>query len=165
MDAPSPSRQVLGFVGWLALTAAAGALGSIASIRAPVFYAELARPAWAPPASWFGPVWTTLYVLMAVAAWLVWRERLAPGRTRALVLFVVQLALNALWSWLFFAWRLGALAFVDVLLLFALIVATLVAFLRVRALAGLLLVPYLLWVGFASALTWAVWQRNPALLG
>lgn len=165
MNAPAPSRQVIGFLGWLALTAAAGALGSIASVRAPAFYAELARPAWAPPASWFGPVWTTLYLLMAGAAWLVWRERDAPGRDRALVLFVVQLALNALWSWLFFGWRLGALAFVDVLLLFALIAATLAAFLRVRPVAGLLLVPYLLWVGFASALTWAVWQRNPGLLG
>lgn len=165
MNAPAPSRQVIGFLGWLALTAAAGALGSLASVRAPAFYAELVRPAWAPPASWFGPVWTTLYLLMAVAAWLVWRERDAPGRDRALVLFVVQLALNALWSWLFFGWRLGALAFVDVLLLFALIAATLAAFLRVRRVAGLLLVPYLLWVGFASALTWAVWQRNPGLLG
>lgn len=165
MSPPPASRQAAALLGWLGITAAAAALGAIASRQAPDFYAQLARPEWAPPASWFGPVWTTLYLLMAVAAWLVWRESDAPGRNRALVLYAAQLAVNALWSWLFFAWRQGALAFADVVLLFVLVAATLAAFLRMRGLAGMLLVPYLLWVGFAAALTWAVWQRNPALLG
>jgi translocator protein len=109
-------------------------------------------------------VWSVLYLLMAVAAWLVWREPASAGRGRALRLFLVQLAVNALWSWLFFAWQQGALAFVDVLALLALVIATAAAFWRIRPVAGLLLLPYAAWVGFASALTWAVWQGNPGLL-
>ena len=101
---------------------------------------------------------------MGAAAWLVWRERGFRGARAALALFLVQLVLNALWTWLFFAWRLGAAAFIEILLLWALIAATLVAFWRLRPLAGYLLVPYLLWVGFASALTYAVWQLNPGVL-
>ena len=110
--------------GWLLLAFIAAAVGAVAATDAPTFYAELVRPAWAPPASIFGPVWSVLYAFMAVSAWLVWRARdLAPARA-ALVLFIVQLAANALWSWLFFAWRFGALAFAEVLLLWGLIVAT-----------------------------------------
>lgn len=144
--------------------AAAGA-GGFATARAGSFYAQLDRPVWAPPASAFGPVWTVLYILMGVAAWLVWRERGFSGARAALSLFLVQLALNALWSWLFFAWRLGALASAEVVVLWALILATAVAFWRVRRLAGLLLVPYLLWVGYAAALTVAIWRLNPGVLG
>lgn len=151
-------------LGCLLGVAAAAVLGGLASRGAPVFYAQLARPSWAPPAGVFGPVWSLLYTLMAVAAWLVAREPAAPGRRWALGLFVAQLAANALWSWLFFAWRDGRLAFVDVLLLLALVALTAWCFWRVRPLAGLLLLPYLAWVGFASVLTWAVWQRNPQLL-
>jgi len=92
----------------------------------------------------------------------VWRK---AGFGTALYLFLGQLALNALWSWLFFAWRLGAAAFGEIVLLWALIAATLVAFFRVDRIAGALLVPYLLWVSFASALTYAVWRANPQLLG
>jgi translocator protein len=91
-----------------------------------------------------------------------------PGfgqRVGALTLFLAQLVLNALWSWLFFGWNRGALAFADILLLWVLIIATLVAFWRIQVLAGWLLVPYLLWVSFASALNFAVWQLNPQSLG
>jgi tryptophan-rich sensory protein len=165
MHARSRSSQLFGLLGWLTVAFVAGGVGAIASTDAPAFYAQLQRPAWAPPASVFGPVWSTLYVLMGVAAWLVWREPPQGGRARALVLFTLQLAINALWSWLFFAWHSGGLAFADVLLLLALIVATVGAFWRVRRLAALLLLPYLAWVGFASALTWTVWRANPALLG
>ncbi|HET9669934.1 MAG TPA: TspO/MBR family protein [Casimicrobiaceae bacterium] len=160
----STLAQAIGLVGWLALTFVAAACGGIASIAAPAFYAQLARPSWAPPAGVFGPVWSTLYLLMAVAAWLVWRERGRRMRGVALGLYVAQLVVNALWSWLFFAWHDGALAFADVVVLLALIVLTLSAFVRVRGLAGILLVPYLAWVAFATALTWAVWRANPALL-
>ena len=135
-------------------------MGAIASHDAGAFYQQLARPAWAPPGWLFAPVWTVLYAFMGVAAWLVWRRR-AYG---PIALFVVQLALNALWTWLFFAWRQGALSFVAILLLWALIAATMAAFWRVRRAAAALLAPYLAWVGFAAALTYAVWQRNPALL-
>lgn len=154
--------QFVGLLVWLLVTFGAAAIGAIASVDAPGFYAQLSKPSWAPPAGVFGPVWTVLYSLMGVSAWLVWR---APRRNRAaLALFVTQLVANALWSWLFFAWHKGALAAAEVLLLLALIAATLGAFWQSSRIAAILLVPYLLWVGFASALTWSVWQRNPGLL-
>ena len=158
-------KQILGLVGWLFVAYAAAAIGAAASIQAGPFYLELARPEWAPPPSLFGPVWTVLYGLMGIAAWLVWRVGGFRAARPALTLFLAQLVLNTLWSWLFFGWHRGALAFVDILLLWALIVATLVAFWRIRPMAGAMLIPYLAWVGFASALNYAVWQRNPLLLG
>ena len=144
---------------------AAAAIGGYASANAGAFYADLTRPGWAPPGSLFGPVWTVLYLLQALAAWLVWRESGFVRARLALGLFVLQLAVNALWSWLFFAWRQGALAFVEVIVLAILIVLTIGAFWRVRPLAGLLMVPYLLWVTFATVLTYTVWQMNPSVLG
>jgi len=102
---------------------------------------------------------------MGIAAWLVWRVGGFRAAKGALTLFLVQLAFNALWSWLFFGWHRGDLAFADILLLCALIVATLIAFWRIRPLAGALLVPYLLWVTFASALNYSIWQLNPQVLG
>lgn len=101
---------------------------------------------------------------MGLAAWLVWRERARRPVSDALALYLVQLAANALWSWLFFGWRQGAWALADIVLLLALIVGTLVRFWQVSRLAGLLLLPYLAWVAFAAGLTNAVWQRNPGLL-
>jgi len=162
---PPKGHGLLGLVGWLAVTFAAAAIGGLASASAGDFYARLIRPDWAPPGWLFGPVWTLLYLLMGIAAWLVWREAGFRGARAALTLFLVQLAANALWTWLFFAWRLGALAFAEVLLLWALILATTVAFWRVRPIAGALLLPYLAWVSFACALTWATWRINPGLLG
>lgn len=158
------SRQVAGLAGWLLLALATGAIGAIASVNAKEFYAQLAKPAWAPPASLFGPVWTALYCLMGIAAWLVWRRGgFAPARN-ALLLFIVQLGVNALWSWLFFVWHLGAMSFAEVLGLWMLIIATLVAFWRISPVAGLLLVPYLARVSFAAALNFSTWRLNPGLL-
>ncbi len=154
----------LALAGWIALCAVAGAIGAIASVSAAQFYTALERPNWAPPAGVFGPVWTLLYVTMGVAAWLVWRERGWSRARGALGLFVLQLACNALWSWLFFGWHLGGLAFADILVLLALIVATIVAFARIRRLAAWLLAPYLAWVTFAALLNYFVWQLNPRLL-
>lgn len=156
--------QAAAFLGWLVLVFAFAAVGAFGSSDAPTFYAQLAKPSWAPPASVFGPVWSVLYLLMAVAAWLVWREATHPARAQALGLFVVQLVANALWSWFFFAWHNGAGAFVDVLVMLALILATMAAFWRIRRAAALLMLPYLAWVSFASVLTWTVWQANPQLL-
>jgi translocator protein len=158
-------RQILGLASWVLLAFATAAIGAIASIDAQTFYAELTRPSWAPPAWLFGPVWTVLYAMMAVSAWWVWRAHGLGGARNAFVLFVAQLAANALWSWLFFGWRLGAFAFAEVLLLWLLIVATIVAFGRRSRFAAALLVPYLAWVTFASALTFTVWRLNPTLLG
>jgi benzodiazapine receptor len=165
MAPQSKQKQILGLVAWLLLSFAASAVGAIASIQAKSFYSQLAQPAWAPPPSVFGPVWTVLYALMAVAAWLVWRSGGFRANRIALSLFCGQLVLNAVWSWLFFAWHLGALAFADIAFLWVLILACLVSFWRVRPLAGALLIPYLLWVSFASALNYSLWQINPQLLG
>lgn len=158
-------RQIVGLAGWLIVSFIAAAIAGAASIQAGPFYAQLVRPDWAPPPSIFGPVWTILYALMGTAAWLVWRVAGFRGARSALTLFLVQLAINALWSWLFFGWHRGALAFADILLLWGLIVATLACFWRITPLAGVLLVPYLLWVSFAAALNYSVWQLNPQLLG
>lgn len=159
------NKQIIGFLAWLTVSFIAAAIGSAASIQAGPFYAELIRPEWAPPPNLFGPVWTILYALMGIAAWLVWRVGGFRAARTALTLFLVQLAVNALWSWLFFGWHLGGLAFADIVLLWVLIVATLIAFSRVKPLAGALLIPYLLWVSFASALNYSVWQLNPQILG
>lgn len=102
---------------------------------------------------------------MAIAAWLVWRSGGFRTNRIALSLFFGQLILNAFWSWLFFAWQLGALAFADIIILWGLILATLISFWRVRPLAGALLIPYLLWVSFALVLNFSLWQLNPQLLG
>jgi translocator protein len=161
----SASSQAIGLLVWLLVAFAAAAVGGFASASAGEFYRDLVRPSWAPPGWLFGPVWTVLYALMGVAAWLVWRARGFGDARRALLVFVVQLAANALWTWLFFVWRQGGLAFAEILLLLALIVATMVLFWRVSELAAVLLFPYLLWVSFASALTLATWQLNPGLLG
>jgi tryptophan-rich sensory protein len=158
----SRSAQWVGLIAWLLAVVAAATAGAVASKDAAAFYATLDKPSWAPPAAVFGPVWSLLYALMAIAVWLVWRM---PTRRRAaLVLFGAQLVANALWSWLFFAWHRGALAAWEVLLLLVLIAFTMLAFWRESRLAALLLLSYLLWVGFACALTWSVWQRNPGLL-
>jgi tryptophan-rich sensory protein len=154
----------MGLLGWGVVTFAAAAVGAWASASAASFYATLALPAWAPPASVFGPVWSLLYAMMAIAAWLVWRERGWRNAQLALVLYLVQLAVNALWSWLFFGWKLGALAFVDILILIALVCATIVAFARLNRGAAVMLLPYLAWISFASALNFAVWRANPGVL-
>jgi tryptophan-rich sensory protein len=161
----SGTKQIIGLLGWLLLSFAAAAIGALASVQAASFYQQLAQPSWAPPSSVFGPVWSLLYALMAIAAWLVWRHGGWRRQRDVLTLFMLQLAVNALWSWLFFAWHHGALAFIDIVLLWLLIVATVIGFWRVRPLAGALLLPYLCWVSFASALNFAVWHLNPGMLG
>lgn len=160
----SISNQVLGLAGWLLICFAAAAVGAVASVNAGDFYRQLVRPDWAPPAWLFSPVWTTLYILMAVAAWLVWRAHGIRGARTALLLFLVQLAVNALWSWLFFVWRQGAAAFAEALLLWILIACMILAFRRLHRLAAVLLLPYLAWVGFACALSFASWRLNPGIL-
>ncbi len=164
---PRPKYQdVLGLLGWLALCFAASALGAVASVNAKDFYKALVSPSWAPPGWVFGPVWTVLFICMAVAAWLVWRSAGdQKSRRIALGLFVAQLAANCLWSWLFFAWRLGGVAFAEVLLLWVLIACTAVAFWRIKPLAGALFMPYLAWVSFAAVLNWVLWRGNMGVLG
>lgn len=159
------SKQALGLAGWLGITFVAAAVGTIASVDAQTFYQQLTQPSWAPPGWLFGPVWTILYILMAVAAWLVWRERGFTGSARtALGFYLIQLVFNALWSWVFFAWHQGGYAFSIIMVLWVLIFATLRQFWRIKPLAGLLLIPYLAWVSFAAFLNFTVWHLNPTLL-
>jgi translocator protein len=160
----STPRQIKGLVGWLLSCFTAATIGAVASANAGAFYAQISRPGWAPPAWLFAPVWTLLYALMGVSAWLVWRTRGFKERRAALVLFVVQLVANALWTWIFFSWKQGALAFAEILILWFLIVATTLLFWRIHVLAAVLLFPYLVWVAFAAALTFSAWQLNPEVL-
>lgn len=164
MSGLSLTRQIFGLLGWILLSFAAAAIGGLASVNAGDFYQQLIRPDWAPPAWLFAPVWSVLYLLIGIAAWLVWRAGGFRGVSATLMLFLTQLAVNALWTWLFFAWQRGMLAFVDILILWTLILGTIIAFWRVQPLAGVLLFPYLVWVTFASLLTYATWQLNPQLL-
>jgi len=124
------------------------------------WYPGILKPSWTPPVWLFGPVWSMLFLFMAVSAWAF--SGRAQGRTRrvGLGLFLVQLALNALWSGLFFAARSPGLAFAEIIILWATIAATLVTFGRASAVAAGLLVPYLLWVTYATALNGAIWQLN-----
>lgn len=160
----SGPTQALGLLGWLLVAFAAAAVGGFASANSAEFYRELVRPPWAPPGWLFGPVWSVLYALMGIAAWLVWRAQGFVGARNALFMFIAQLAANALWTWLYFVWRLGGAAFIEILVLWALILATIVLFWQVSRIAGALLVPYLAWVSFASALTLSTWRLNPGLL-
>jgi benzodiazapine receptor len=164
MSRVSTSRQFAGLLAWLLSCFAAAAIGAVASSEVGAFYEQLVRPDWAPPGWLFAPVWTVLYFLMGVAAWLVWRVHGFKGGKTALTLFIIQLGANALWTWVFFVWRQGALAFVEIIVLWCLIVATAVAFRRLNAVAAALLLPYLVWVTFASALTFATWRLNPDVL-
>lgn len=161
----SAPAQALGLAGWLGASFAAGAVGAYASASAAEFYGALTRPPWAPPAWLFGPVWSILFLLMGIAAWLVWRRHGFRSAPVALGLFSVQLVANALWTWLFFVWQRGALALAEIVVLWCLIAATIWAFSRLHRPAAALLLPYLAWVSFAAALTLSLWQRNPAVLG
>lgn len=161
----SAAKQGLGLAGWLLASFVIGGIGSVASINAAGFYGQLTQPSWAPPAWLFGPVWTVLFVLMALSAWLVWREHGFRGANTALKLYAAQLVANALWSWLFFAWQQGGLALAEIAVLWLLILGTIFAFWRLHRFAALLLVPYLAWVSFAAALNLALWRLNPGVLG
>ena len=152
-------KNALGLAGCLAVTFIAAWIGS--RYMPGAWYASLVKPSWNPPISIFGPVWSVLYVLMAVAAWLVWRKAGFSGAGPALTLFVVQLALNALWSFLFFGQHRPDLAFADIVILWMAILAVAVLFWRVDPVAGGLMVPYIAWVGFASYLNFVLWRLNP----
>lgn len=154
---------LIGCIVICALTFLAAAIGSMASVQAADFYKELDRPSWAPSGKVFGPVWSVLYCTMAISACLVWRTE-SPSRGPALAAYASQLALNSLWSWIFFAWKSGSWAFAEVILLALFVLLTIILFWRVQRVAALLLIPYFLWVLFASCLTYACWQLNSDML-
>lgn len=152
-------KQIFTLMFFLLLCLGAGWAGSAATLPAiPTWYQGLIKPPLNPPQAVFGPVWTMLYIMMAVAAWLVWRQ--VGFRAKEMLFFFTQLILNSLWSFLFFAWRHPDYAFIDIILLWLAILLTLMAFGRVRPLAGALLIPYLAWVSFAAYLNVAIWLLN-----
>lgn len=151
-------KNAIGLVGWLLVSFAAAWIGS--RYMPGAWYASLAKPAWTPPNALFAPVWTVLYVLMGVAAWLVWKRAGFRGAGIALALFVLQLILNALWSYVFFGLNRIFAAFLDIVVLWAVILVVTVLFRRKVRAAGALMLPYLVWVGYASCLNFALWQMN-----
>jgi benzodiazapine receptor len=153
-----PVVSLIVFMGTCVLVGISASLVTATSVRE--WYPHIQKPSWTPPDAAFGPVWTVLYLLMGVSAWLVWRSSAGPARRRALLIFAIQLALNGLWSLLFFGLRNPGWAAVEIVLLWGAIVATIVVFARVSRIAAGLLVPYLLWVSFAAALNLAVWNLN-----
>jgi benzodiazapine receptor len=147
---------------FLTASFAAGFIGSFANARGlPVWFQTLEKPSWNPPSWVFGPVWTSLYLLMGIAAWQVYEtdDDNRPRRT-ALIFFFIQLALNALWSWLFFGWQRPDLAFYEIVVLWICIAVTTRLFFLVRPSAGWMMIPYLAWTTFASILNFAIWQLN-----
>lgn len=155
------TTRLIGLCVSLPICLTAGGLGAIATTpEIDGWYRTVAKPTWNPPNSVFGPVWTTLFVMMAVAAWLVWRPAGFIAAKVPLLLFTVQLALNVAWSWIFFGLHQPGWAFVEIVILWAAIAATLRAFFQRSQLAGWLLAPYLAWVSFAAVLNFAIWRLN-----
>ncbi|MEJ0053917.1 MAG: TspO/MBR family protein [bacterium] len=146
----------------IAVSELAGVIGSLFTIPAiPTWYATLVLPAFAPPSWIFAPVWTILFALMGVAAFLIWNEGLARRRVRTtLSIFAVQLVLNTLWSVIFFGFHNPAGALIEIVLLWLAILATVAAFCKVSKGAAYLLLPYVLWVSFAAYLNYAIWMLN-----
>lgn len=156
-----PLIQGLGLLAFLAVTFGAAAIGVRATTSSVnTWYVSLRKPEWVPSGRTIGLVWSLLYILMALAAWLVWREA-AWGARDALIFYGVQLGTNAYWSILFFGRRNPKAALECIFLLFLFVLSTLLQFWGLSLVAGLLLVPYLAWVGFASYLNYAVWRQNP----
>jgi tryptophan-rich sensory protein len=156
MDASS-LLALLAFIAPCFLAALTGAF-----FRPGEWYERLKKPSWRPPNRIFAPVWSVLYLMIAVSGWLVWRERGFTGAALALTVYGVQLALNAAWTPLFFGLHRPGLGLVDIVLLWMSIVATIVLFWPIHLAAALLLVPYLAWVTFAAALNFALWRLNPS---
>lgn len=156
-----------GLVASLAVALSAGLVGLLLSgrTRQPKYYKELRKPSWSPPPQVFGPVWTVLYAMMGTAAWLIWRRREQAGARAALGLYGVQLVLNSVWTGIFFGLRRPRAAYYELLTLWATLLATTVAALRVSREAGLLLVPYLGWTTFAALLNKKIVDLNPEEAG
>ena len=161
MAETNPRHVWLGLIGFVLVCFGAAGIGSaVTASQIDGWYATLAKPGWNPPNWIFGPVWTTLYLAMAVAGWLVWRQGGVAGARGPLLLFAVQLILNTLWSCLFFGLTSPGLAFVEILLLWAAIAATTVSFWSRSKIAGALFLPYLAWVSFAAVLNFTIWRLN-----
>lgn len=159
----SPRIRWIGLVMFIIVCLGAGGLGAIATTpEIEGWYKTIEKPSWNPPDYVFGPVWTTLFVMMAIAAWLVWKPAGFKAAALPLTHFAIQLVLNVAWSWIFFGMHQPGWAFVEIVILWLAIVATTVAFFRCSKIAGWLMVPYLAWVSFASVLNFTIWRLNAA---
>ena len=157
----SRGADLLGLAAFLlACFAVAAAAGAVTAESVATWYPTLNKPAFTPPDWVFAPAWTVLYAAMAVAAWRIWRKAGFDGGRTALGLFAVQLLLNGAWSFLFFGAHWIGVALAEIVVLLLVIAATTVAFWRIDRIAGLLFVPYLLWVGYATALNAGIWLAN-----
>lgn len=154
----------IGLACWLGVSFLAALVGNLVPENVGAFYQQLVQPAWAPPRAVFGPVWAVLYALMGISAWLVWRDRGFAGAGPALGIFLMQIAANAMWTWLFFGLKAGALAFGEILLLWVLVLMTTVRFAGVSRTAAALMLPYLAWMSFAALLSHSLWRLNPGVL-
>jgi tryptophan-rich sensory protein len=163
-SSPSWQRSVGALALFVMITLAAATVGAWASQASPQIYAALTKPVWAPPAWLFGPVWSLLYLSMALAAWLVWRSGPTAESKRAIRLYSIHLIFQALWSWLFFGIGRADAAMLDIVVLWLMIATMIHAFHRCHRLASTLLIPYLLWVSFAAALNAALWGLNGGAL-
>ncbi len=149
---------------FVALCLGIGALGAaVVATSVDTWYADLAKPSFTPPDRLFGPVWTVLYVLMAIAAWRVWRATDRDTRRGPLTLFALQLALNLGWTVVFFGLQKIGSAVATIFVLDVAVIVTTLAFRPVDRLAGLLMLPYLAWVAFATVLNIAIWRLNPTV--
>lgn len=157
---PTRSKNVIALAISLGAVVVASTLGGLASATSAEDYRRLEQPSWAPPSWVFGPVWTVLYTMMAVAAWLVWRSGPWSQTRPALTAYGAQLVLNAGWTPLFFGLGWRGIAFAELSVLWLILVGTVVLFFRRTAVAGWLLIPYLAWSTFALCLNFAVWQLN-----
>ena len=151
-------KSAVGLILWIVVSMGAGLVGS--RFMPGEWYASLAKPSWNPPSYVFGPVWTTLYILMGISAWLVWRKVGFSGAASVLGLFLVQLVLNSLWSYLFFGIHQPGLALIEIVILWSVILVITIGFWRISVIAGIILLPYLCWVGFASVLNLQLWRLN-----
>ncbi|GMV36321.1 MAG: TspO and MBR [Fimbriimonadales bacterium] len=152
-------KSAMYLAGWVILCFGVAAVGS--RYMPGEWYESLAKPDWNPPNWVFAPVWTVLYLMMATAAWRVTIKGPTGSRRMPLLLFVLQLLLNGVWSWLFFGLRSPGLAFTDIVALWVVLLITVACFWRADRLAGLLLIPYFAWVSFALTLNLAIWTLNP----
>ena len=150
--------DILGLIFWIVITFGVAAFAS--QFMPGDWYTTLKKPTWTPPGWIFGPVWGLLYLAMSLSAWLIWRERLRRRVFLPLGFYGIQLFINGLWSWLFFGKQLIGGALVDIVLLVIALTITIVVFYRTKRLSGILLIPYLIWVLFATALNFQIWRLN-----
>lgn len=163
MNAKISSRTVYLMIGFAILSLLAGFLGTIVTVTGPDswFAVELIKPVWQPPNFLFAPVWTTLYILMGLAAGYIFAQGWEKKEVKiATVVFLIQLGLNVLWSYMFFGWHLLLGSTIEIIVLWVMICVTMYLFYKIKPVAAYLLIPYILWVTFATALTATIWLIN-----